>query len=328
LLLKEAGAGQHLHLGDFSAQTVFNDLLAEKPLALAVIDEFVSFLSRIVSPKAGGWERALIGQFNQLWGTCFGPFGTTKTKQQPSVTIQSPAFSLFGAATPDEFWKVLQGDEVTNGFFSRFLVFESAAQVPERNPLISPDKVPAGLKARLAEIYEFGSGPLDMAQLNDPNIKFEPQDVPWASAEAEKVYFRLSRWADYEVANDPSKRAYLPRVAETAVRLATNRAIGIAGHRAKVDVADMTWGGNLASLLITRSMVRSQECLSLNQRGQFAEKLDNVIARKGSMTSREVQQYVRSNYSSREIADILNQMVAAGRIVKLPNGSYGAPPKP
>jgi hypothetical protein len=63
-LLKAAGAGCHVHASDFSAQKVFNQRLIENPLTIAVIDEFAGFLSRIVSPKSGAWERQLVKQLS------------------------------------------------------------------------------------------------------------------------------------------------------------------------------------------------------------------------------------------------------------------------
>jgi hypothetical protein len=311
-----------VHLGEFSSQSAFNKVLIETPLVIAVIDEFAGFLSRIVSRYSSHWERQLVGQLNSLWSRSFKPFGTMTTVQERSVRIESPAFSLFGAATPEDFWTALQGAEVSNGLFSRFLVFEDAAQVPEGNPLIS-DEVPDGLKARLAELYRFGGGPLEMAQLANSKIRLEPRDLPW-TAEAEEVYYRLSKWIDREIANDASKQGSLRRVPETATRLATIRAAGRDGHRTKVDTADMTWGADLASALVTKMMRQSQDSLPETPRSQFAEKLVSLIVHRGPMTVREIQQYVRSRYRSSEINDMLAQSVASGAIVKTLTG-YAAP---
>jgi hypothetical protein len=83
--------------------------------------------------------------------------------------------------------------------------------------------------------------------------------LPWANAgcdnEAEEVYRQLSKRIKCEIAagcdDDPSQdvsqdaNQYLRLVPEQAVRLATIRAAGRDGHRAKVDVGDMTWGADL-----------------------------------------------------------------------------------
>ena len=48
-----------------------------------------------------------------------------------------------------------------------------------------------------------------------------------------------------------SKQAYLGRIAEMAVRLATIRAAGRGGPAAQVDLSDMEWGAGVAGIAIT-----------------------------------------------------------------------------
>jgi hypothetical protein len=179
--------------------------------------------------------------------------------------------------------------------------------------------VPAALKDDLAELYQFGCDPLQMAQLNNPNIEFTPQVLPWASAEAE-VYRQLSKRIKREIDDDPSQEEYLGRVTEQAVRLATIRAAGIAGHRAKVNADDMTWGADLASILVTNAMNQAQASLPQTPRGQLTENLINFIGQRGLVTVRDVQQHIKGKHSSREITDILGQLVTGGWIVKVGNG--------
>ena len=53
---------------------------------------------------------------------------------------------------------------------------------------------------------------------------------------------------------------------------------------------------------------------------QFAEKLVGYIERHGSVTRREIQQHIRSRYSTREVMDILAPSIESGEIVKTPAG--------
>jgi hypothetical protein len=323
LLLEAAGANTHVHLGDVASQTGFNRVITSMPLGVVVIDEIAGFLRRIASPRASEWERRLIGMLCTLWGSSFVRFGTMTSAQSAGHDVYSPAVSLFGTATNVEFWSVLQGAEVSNGLFSRFLVFENALRLPDRDPLV-PFEVPAGLKARLAELYQFGGGPLATAQLNEPNTVFRPYVLPWAATEARDFYQQLCGWVDREIDNDVRKQEYLGRLAETALRLATIRAAGRAGHQARLDAADMAWGADVASTVVTAMMNRSEDCLVPTVRGEFAEKLVGYIVRRGSVTRRDVQLYIRGRYSTREVADILAQSIEAGFIVKTARG-YAQP---
>jgi hypothetical protein len=110
------------------------------------------------------------------------------------------------------------------------------------------------------------------------------------------------------------------------LRLATIRAVGRAGHQARLDAADMAWGADVASTVITAMMNRSRDCLVPTVRGEFAGKLIDYILRRGSVTRRELQHYIRGRYSTREVADILLQSIEAGLIEKTMRG-YASPAK-
>jgi hypothetical protein len=326
MLLKAAGAGSHVCLSDITSQPAMNKLLTKMPLCAVVRDELTSFLSRLVNPRSNSWEQSLVGMLCTLWSNNFDQFDTTLSKQEDPVIVQGPAISLFGTATPGTFWPLLQGTQVANGLFSRFLVFESDVR-PDAQKIPVPVTVPAALKDRLVELYQFGCGPVEMAQLNDPNIEFTPQVLPWASGEAEEVYEQLDKRIKREIDNDPNQEEYLGRIAEQALRLTTIRAAGIAGHQGKVGVADITWGADLVEALVRKMMVQSQGCLPQTTRGQFVESLVNYIVSQGPVTRRELQQRIKGKHRTGEIADMLKQSIEAGDIIATPNG-YAAPPKP
>ena len=324
VLLDAAGAGAHLHLGDITSEPAMNKMLTKTPLCAVVRDEIVSFLSRIVHPRASGWEQSLLDMLCTLWSNNFDRFDTPISAQADPLIIQSPAISLFGTATPRRFWPVLQGSEVANGLFSRILAFESNARPDEVLP--PPPVVPAALKDALVELYQFGNPPFKMAQIINSNIRPDLQPLDWANAEAKGVYQRLSKWVRREIDNDPSQEEYLGRIAEQASRMATIRAAGIASHRGKVDVAGMTWAADLASLLVTRAMKQSQASLPQTPRGQFVESLVSYIASRGSVKRWELQQHIKGRYNTRDVADMLKGSIEAGDIIATPDGYAKAPP--
>jgi hypothetical protein len=293
--LIEAVAGARVHCGDFASLAGLNRALAGQgrrdaspnvpspavaPIAAAVvIDEILGFLARVVNTR----DRRLATKLCALWDSTWRSTSVQVPSDQASSGVCAPPFSLFGTASGGEFWPLLRGQgakvikrgvergvergSVDDNLFSRFLVFESddGGRLAEQLPPIS-DTVPAALKDKLVEL--FGCGP-------DSNIEFEPRRLPWASPETEEVYRQLNDRIDREIDNDPSQGRYLGRVPEQAVRLATIRAAGIAGHRAKVDVADMIWGGDLASILATNTMERARERPPVRTaRGEFVEHSD------------------------------------------------------
>ena len=55
-------------------------------------------------------------------------------------------------------------------------------------------------------------------------------------------------------------------------------------------------------------------------RGEFTEKLIEIIRQHGTITRRKLQQRIRGRYRTQEINDMLTQAVEAGLIVRTSNG--------
>jgi hypothetical protein len=320
-LLEAANAGIHAHLGDITSQSGFNRVMKNTPLSVVVIDEIAGFLGRITSPQSSYWERRLSGKLREQWSCSFGAIGTMTSAEYSDTRISCPAMSIFGTSTNAEFWSVLQGSEIENGFFSRFLVLDSNLQAPDQDPPVDSFKVPQALGARLAELYCWDGNPLMTARLSDPEAHFEPSVLRWASSDAHECYRELLQWVEHELDDDMSKQAYLGRLAETAIRLATIRAAGRhQGPATRVDLSDMEWGAGIAHLAITAMMEQSADNLAQTTRGMFVDRLIQMIQRHGSITRRKLQQHVRGRYRTGEINDMLSQAIEAGLIIKTADG--------
>jgi len=176
------------------------------------------------------------------------------------------------------------------------------------------------LGTRLAELYVSDANPLATARLNDPEKRFQPCILPWADRAAHECYRELTQWVERELDDDMGKQAYLGRIAEIAVQLATIRAAGRLGARARVELADIEWGVGLAHAVTMTMMERSTDCFAQTPRGEFADRLIRIIQRRGEVTRREQQNSIRSRYRTQEINDMLAQAIEAGLIVRTPSG--------
>jgi hypothetical protein len=239
--------------------------------------------------------------------------------EHDNVRIECPAMSIFGTSTGAEFWATLQGSEVDNGTFSRFLVLDTTLHVPDQDPPVVSLDIPPALATRLAELYCWGN-PLATARLNDPEVRFRPYALPWADREARECYRELTQWVERELDDDMSKQAYLGRIAETAVRLATIRAAGRQAAAARIELADMEWGVGLAGTVTTTMMEKSANSFAQTLRGDFADRLIRMIQRHGSISRRDLQRFVRGRYRTQDLNDMLAQAIEAGWVVKTANG--------
>ena len=315
-LIKAAGA--RVHLGDFDSPAALRWVLTSTPPAAIVLDEIIGFLAMAASVR----DRRLADVLCSLWSSTSAQVPSELSSEVSLEPVCVPSFSLFGTARDGEFWPLLQSAnkagrrEFIDNVFSQFLVFEStdwqAEQLPPSPLGAAWGEVPAALKGKLVKLlHQFGSGPEGVF----------PRRLPWADDEAEEVFRQLNDWIRREIDNDPSQKEYLGHVPGQAERLATIRAAGIAGPGAKVDVADMTWGANLALALVTNTMKRARERPPVRiAYSQFAEKVVGYIVRHSPVTEQDLWRYIGSRYSTRVVMNILTRAIKAGLIIKTLNG--------
>ena len=109
--------------------------------------------------------------------------------------------------------------------------------------------------------------------------------------------------------------AYLARCAETAVRLATIRAAGRWGRGASIELGDIEWGVGVSWTAGQALATAAQDFLPQNERSEMVEKILSYVRRRcTSVKPRDIQQYIRGRIRSRDIKDILAQLVEAGEV--------------
>ena len=224
-LMEAAKAGGHIGPSKFFSLSAVLELLSSKPLVLCPQDEIGVFLKAVTSKRATSHEAAVSQILRALWGISFATMPTPAWAQRETQLISSPALSIFGVSTLEEFHAALQGESVANGFINRFLALTSNIRAPDRDPETDPSCVPASLSRDLQALYLW-SGPESLIQIGNPSARIQPEILPWASKEANDCYTEFTRVVEDHVDEHQGSGAYLARCAETAVRLATIRAAG------------------------------------------------------------------------------------------------------
>ena len=158
------------------------------------------------------------------------------------------------------------------------------------------------------------SGPHTLLQIDNPEIAFTPQVLPWASDQAATCYRDFERMRDAHMDDEPDLRPYLARAGEIAVRLATIRAAGRCGLAARVDSSDMEWGAGIAWTAGQALAMAAVEFVPQSERGVYGDKILGLIRRRGIMKVRDIQMFIRGSLRSAEIKDLLAQLVEAGAI--------------
>ena len=133
-----------------------------------------------------------------------------------------------------------------------------------------------------------------------------------------------------EVATMTQHEALTQRCAEMAVRLATIRAIGIAGEHAKVTVDDMTWGSDFA-LWSTRRLIADVAAHMVQSdhqgRAKFVLRLIKTAAG-GSISRTKLCQGVDHLFDARTLDTVLAGLIETDQIRKVVPTNAGPGRKP
>lgn len=308
-ILAAADMRPHIGPSQFISMPAVINFLGRSPLSLCAMDEFGAFLKRINSKRASGFEGAISGIMRSAWNLSFKSMQTPEWAGRASEIISSPAMSIYGAVTAEEFYASLEGSDVTNGVLNRFLVIETRRTPDEVKPLCSardiPDTIIAGLKA----IYNRPGASMLCQSAISPTF----DELGWGEG-AEQVRADFLQDIKNIQKSDPMLRPFYARSAEIAIRLATIVAIG-EGKRL-VDQQTMAWAVAMARWSSDTLAKGAGLYIADSDNQAMTNAIRRVLEdRKGRVKRRDLVRALQHRYKARELDDGLKALIEAEQII-------------
>ena len=314
-----ASAGMALHLGpsEFISMPAVVNFIVRKPLSLCAMDEFGSFMKRINSRRASGFETAISKIIRTMWSMSFAPYATPEWAQKESQMVLSPAMSLYGASTPEQFYSAMEGASLEDGTLNRFLLINGRNDVEEVEPEVDPSIVPDHIAEALKSIY-FRSGDMATAFRNDANsdpaAARQLREVEWCPDGAQERYQAFSQEISAIMRKDAESGAFHARTVEMAVRIATIVAIGRCEDD-QVRMADLEYGIEAAMASARMMSEGAADYMADNENQANAQKVMRILKAKGGRARyRDVVVAMKHSVKARDLRDMLQSMVDAGQL--------------
>lgn len=301
-VLRASTMGQHVGPGEFMSMSALISRLNRQPLTLTCIDEFGGYLGRINGRKASPHEKAITRTLRSAWGSSFDTMQTPEWAGRVGEPIFSPALSIYGVSTHEEFFENLDGGDVFNGFLNRFLIISTHRRIEEREPLVDKLEVPDNITADLVQIYT-AAGPMLRATRSNGQSDGPLIVVPWASQDARAAYMAFGRSCESR-----EDSVFFTRSAEMAQRLATIRAIGINPASPSVSLADMEWGIQLALFSAEQTVAMARSYMSENPLQADTQRVLRIIRERKTISHRDLLRALGSRIKSRDLKDMLDQI--------------------
>lgn len=319
-ILTAVGMSQHVGPSQFISMPAVINFLMREPLSVCAMDEFGAFLKRVNNKRASGFEGAVSSVLRMAWGNSFTTMVTPEWAQLPSRKIESPAMSIFGASTAGEFYASLEGADIINGILNRFLIIEAGGKPQKQIPSIDPSKPPESIVYGVREIYSRLGGAMNKMAGTPPAY------VSLAiSQDAENIwnYFAEEMQAKGDVDEDAG--ALFARTAEIAMRLATIVTIGLGTDCIEQDI--MSWARDFARWSSDKLAISAGLYIADSEHQAMANEIRRVIKRLSNGSKKvkhsDVVQALKQKYKSRDLKDVLEQMIMGGVMVverKIPEG--------
>ena len=303
-VLRAATLGAHVGPGEFMSMSALVSRLNRQPLTLTCIDEFGGYLGRINGRKASPHEKAITRTLRSAWGSSFDTMATPEWAGRVGEPIFSPALSIYGVSTHEEFFANLDGADVFNGFLNRFLIFSTHARVEEREPLLDktavPDAITDGLVAIVASLPPLSRATSHNAASDGPSII-----VPWDDKYAHQAYMAFGQ----ECERRELDAVFFTRSAEMAQRMATIRAIGRDGAAARVTLEDMDWGIALARWSAEQTVEMARDYMSENEHDQHVTAVRTAVRKAGEISRSDLVKRVHRQMDSRRLEGVIKMLI-------------------
>lgn len=301
--------------GDFTSQTSITNAVSRSPACVCVMDEFGAFLARGKSRMASTHEQTISAILRKLYTSSFDIVALTERAGEKFRLIYSPAMSIYGTSTAEEFYDALGEGDTRNGLLNRFLILENTKRPDRIKATIDRNEVPEDIAADIRAIYwrlsELGAAPYHGQGDAQPP---PPIVVPWADAGAERVYDGLVSDLQVRMDAEAENVKYLVRTAEMAVRIATIRAVGIDPQSPSIGHDDMIWGAAVALASAQTMIEGAQDRIAESERQRWANRVLDVIKRHKTATMRDIKRSVKQNVRPNDLKDILADLSEAGRV--------------
>jgi len=285
-------------------------MIEAQPQRVCFLDEFGHMLQQMTAVGAGGHIRQILTEFTALYSAASTTYTGTAYASRPSAVIDSPHLCMFGAATPDQFWRAFGSSALEDGSVARFMALP-LDDLGMKNP---SGEITAELKADMLAI-----GDAITRHNQTTLLGVSAMEVPiTADAEGQRLRLRgaMAGCADYaEMHGIRGAAPILRRVAENATKIALVSAVGRSPFKPLITIDDFDIGHAIARWS-ARVMIRNIALfVADNETERHVNEVERFIAAGGDK-GRPFNKISRKfrNLKAPELRQILASLVEEGSI--------------
>ena len=290
---------------DFASGEGIQDTLFQHPKILFQNDEMDKIIRAMNSGTDGRYEN-IMGTLLTMYSSSNSMFTMRKkaiaSKEAIDLTprfINQPHVSIFGTAIPNHYYEALSSRMLTNGFFSRLLIFDCGLRGPGQDPIVRqiPEKILEHCQA-----------------IKDIEADADELHVVYYSDEAKEVLkeFRRDCEKRYDQAalqGDQVGCAVWARTVEQTRKLALIHAFSRDPQAEEIFVENIMWASSLMMAMTNRMLYMADMYSSDSEIQKVCSKISSIIAMMPDQTIDHSTLMNRSKLSKKQITEAIETMV-------------------
>lgn len=258
---------------------------------LILWDEFGLALAEMTSWKASGHKAAILSCLMDLFSssasTYFGKEYADHDGKMKRVDIEQPCLSLYGVSTPTRFFEALSSGHASDGFVSRWLLFESdPGEINPKRPTLAepPDWL-------VGAVQGLEAAPINRAPKGNLDLTIDPPVLHYESDTAARWVKDLSR--DFEAKKSQTKndllRSLWGRAAEHTIKIA----LTIEDSSTHISAHSLNYAEQLVKALVGGMIRAVEENVADNEAESQKKKVLKIIKSATMLTRTQLGQRAR-----------------------------------
>jgi hypothetical protein len=315
-----AGAAQLVGPEGLASHAGLISAVENQPAILFQLDEVGRLLRTLADPSRSPHLYHIATNLMKLFTSSATVFiGDAYADQKRNKVIRQPHACVYGTTVPQSLYEGLTAENVTDGFLSRVMIFESAAErVAKRSPALRP--VPKEIVAATRWWVELNPGgnlngenptPIVVLTTADAQARFDQLDVEAELAQQELGEPLGTLWT---------------RATEKARKLALIYACSESAKDPAVADSPARWACELSRYLTQRLAYLASQWVAENPFDAKRKRLLRLISEAGPAGLTKSVLYGKTRaLTGRERAEVLEALLLCGDVVEAKEQTGGAP---
>lgn len=319
-ILSQSGLNERLGPEGIGSHAGLTACIGASPEVLIQIDEMGRFLRVLGNPDRSPHLYQIVTVLLKLFTSSNSQYvGDTYADQKKVVRLDQPHCCLYGTSVPKSVLESLTTESLSDGFLSRFLIFEASDNDPPDNEVAEFSAVPTDIAERFHWWAGYQPGGNLSSVVPQPR-RLTPDDA------AVDVFKSFRRSVSDRRKAETGDAVLWTRAYEKARKLALLHQVSRTREAMKIDRHAAQWACDVVESLTVRLEWLAEQWISDGVFDAKCKKVLRLIRQAGSRGVTASQICLASrNLTPRDRQEVLNSLFEAGQVVKTTQKTNGRP---